>query len=418
MVRRAKLKTRKSTLGATRNERISSAKESLAAISVYAVDNGKKEPKSYNPRTRIARCLMGGQMVEHRDEIVPTSITMDRDDRHEMERFPPPSNRNTTSCSITTRGSLLRDPPPTLSPSSPKRTLNCLRPLVTRAMSRPRSRASSPSKTARTNDTPLSSAILSSNSNKLNKKDYVERVELVSMKNEEDLPFVRIYVSKTSYKPRMGNGTEVIAKPNLTRQAEQRKKRNDWNLARAAEQRNFVNDWNFVRPRDFDQGIVKTARTKEALGSTMTTSPTKRLPPILKTMDTQQLQMCGGTFDHVESAINRVTACHSLDEGPSQPEINPLRRSYSMRRSTSVMANKSNTVSESMSFTPTFGRSIPAFRAGVIEDDINAPNYYGIHSLSNIPNSYVDKSKDFALPYIMSLTIWQHHLLRVFFYVC
>jgi len=289
-------------------------------------------------------------------------------------------------------------------------------------MTSARARANSPSKPIRTNDaTPLPSTILPNNNNIPSKKDYVERVELVSMKNEEDLPFVRIYVSKTSFNPRTGDGTEVIAKLKTTRQVEQRKKRNDWNLTRPAEQKKFVNDWNFIKPRDFDQGIVKPVRSKEAVKSTMATSPKaspkRRLPPILKTMDTKELQMCD-TFYNVESAINRVTACHSLDEGPSQPEINPLRRSYSMRRSTSVMANKSNTVSESMSFTPTFGRSIPAFRAGVIEDDINAPNYYGIHSLSNIPNSYVDKSKDFALPYIMSLTIWQHHLLRVFFYVC
>jgi len=419
MVRRAKLKTRKSTLGATKDERDLSAKESLAAVSVYGVDNGKKEPKSNNSRLRLAGCLLGGLMAEDRDEIVSTSIT---------NRNGTSSNRNSTSCSITTRGSLLRDPPPTQSPSSPKRTLNFFKPLVTRTMSRPRARANSPSKPVRTNDAPLSSAILPNNNNTPSKKDYVERVELVSMKNEEDLPFVRIYVSKTSYKQRTGDGTEVIAKPNTTRQVEQRKKWNDWNLTRSAEQKKFVNDWNFVKPRDFDQGIVKPVRSREALKSTMTTSPKtspkKRLPPILKTMDTKELQMCDTFYNvesainrvtachsldegpsqpettllrrsnsirrdnpmryNVESAINRVTACHSLDEGPSQPEIALLRRSYSMRRDNSMRAKA---MTESMNYTPTFGRKIPAYRAEIMEDDINAPNYYGIHSLRNIPNS-------------------------------
>lgn len=378
MVRRAKLKTRKSTLGATRDERVLSTKESVAAVSVYGVDNGKKEPKSNNSRLRLVGCLLGGHMAEDRDEIVSTSIT---------NRNGTSSNRNSTSCSITTRGSLLRDPPPTQSPSSPKRTLNFFKPLVTRTMSRPRARANAPSKPVRTNDAPLSSAILPNNNNTPGKKDYVERVELVSMKNEEDLPFVRIYVSKTSYKQRTGDGTEVIAKPNTTRQVEQRKKWNDWNLTRSAEQKKFVNDWNFVKPRDFDQGIVKPVRSREALKSTMTTSPKtspkKRLPPILKTMDTKELQMCD-TFYNVESAINRVTACHSLDEGPSQPEIALLRRSYSMRRDNSMRAKA---MTESMNFTPTFGRKIPVYRAEIMEDDINAPNYYGIHSLRNIPNS-------------------------------
>jgi hypothetical protein len=267
-------------------------------------------------------------------------------------------------------------------------------------MTSARARANSPSKPIRTNDaTPLPSTILPNNNNIPSKKDYVERVELVSMKNEEDLPFVRIYVSKTSFKPRTGDGTEVIAKLKTTRQVEQRKKRNDWNLTRPAEQKKFVNDWNFIKPRDFDQGIVKPVRSKEAVKSTMATSPKaspkKRLPPILKTMDTKELQMCD-TFYNVESAINRVTACHSLDEGPSQPEITPLARSYSMRRDNSMRAKA---LTESMNFTPTFGRKSPAYRAEAMEDDSNAPNYYGIHSLRNIPNSYVDKSTGFAVPY-------------------
>jgi len=85
MARQGKLRTRKSTLGATRDERIESAMSSLAGSSIYDKGNNRRFP-SVMRKSR-------GWVHEQRDEV-PKSITLQQ---LEQQR----------------RGqSLLRDPPP------------------------------------------------------------------------------------------------------------------------------------------------------------------------------------------------------------------------------------------------------------------------------------------------------------------
>lgn len=45
--------------------------------------------------------------------------------------------------------------------------------------------------------------------------NYEEKVELVAMTNEHNQSFVRILVSKTSYKPKMGEGVEAVARSEI-----------------------------------------------------------------------------------------------------------------------------------------------------------------------------------------------------------
>ncbi len=46
---------------------------------------------------------------------------------------------------------------------------------------------------------------------------YEEKIELVAMRNENNQPFVRILVSKTSYKPKTGHGVEVVPNSEVKR---------------------------------------------------------------------------------------------------------------------------------------------------------------------------------------------------------
>ncbi len=46
---------------------------------------------------------------------------------------------------------------------------------------------------------------------------YEEKIELVAMRNENNQPFVRILVSKTSYKPKTGHGVEVVPNSEVER---------------------------------------------------------------------------------------------------------------------------------------------------------------------------------------------------------
>jgi len=97
------------------------------------------------------------------------------------------------------------------------------------------------------------------------------------MKNEDEDPFVRILVSKTTYKPRTGDGTEVIARSNLGKPK--------------------ISEWR----RKKDQGTMSTKKTKKSVKSSksmvseMTQSTSRSTPPVLKTMDTKQLELSGVT---------------------------------------------------------------------------------------------------------------------------
>lgn len=319
-----KLKTRRSTLGATREERISSAMDSLAATSIY--DYSRDSSKERN-RTPIRR-RVGGLRSESLDEYVPSSITMEEDGYARSPKL------DATSCSITTRSSIqekqfatsfkrassssrrqaARDPSPvnirrassmqrTLSmqgktyrnpsPINMRRTSSSVQssrnssPITMRRSSSSQgqqSRYSSPRATIRRTSssqgqssrqsTPVntrgnaspqrdrspsllrrdrspairrqeqmqrraksrsrsrgrgipsggssvkstrsvSSSVLAGSRHDASNSNYEEKVELVAMTNEHNQSFVRILVSKTSYKPKMGEGIEAVARSEI-----------------------------------------------------------------------------------------------------------------------------------------------------------------------------------------------------------
>ena len=313
----AKLKTRRSTLGATREERISSTMDSLAATSIYDYSRDSRESRKGRKLTPLRRRLRS-LSSERRDEHVPSSIKIGEDGCASTPKL----DRSATSCSITTRSSAENQQSPSnlrrnnsgtrrqvasrgLSPVNVRRTasnpnMRCSSsgqssrnpsPVPVRRSSSSQgqqSRNSSPMAVRRTasNSTPVnsrqtspwratrdrspsltrrssgsqgqpsrdrspamrrqqqqqqrarsrsrgrfrqsgdesvssrrsvSSAVLASSYGDACNNNYEEKIELVSMTNDHNQTFVRILVSKTSYKPRMGDGVEVVAKSEVPR---------------------------------------------------------------------------------------------------------------------------------------------------------------------------------------------------------
>mmetsp|Transcript_24548 Transcript_24548/g.54782 ORF Transcript_24548/g.54782 Transcript_24548/m.54782 type:complete len:597 (+) Transcript_24548:402-2192(+) len=247
MVRPGKLKTRKSTLGASREERISSAMQSLASRSVHGTSSKSKGNNTYYELKPIVR-RVGGLVVEQREEAVPASITTTANgtghraaaaDSRGIAATAGASNHGGNGGGGVLRG---RDSPPRSSSSSsssgPKRivafgygisrraessksfvaakknksgtgiagSLPVPR-LLSKQLSKGKSKTRFGRKARQQNQQPAAASSSSSTTRSLatttgastshKGHDCSERVELVSMKTDDDQPFVRILVGRT-----------------------------------------------------------------------------------------------------------------------------------------------------------------------------------------------------------------------------
>ena len=261
MVRRRKLKTRTSTLGKSREERIASAVESLASSTVYASSKDRHRKyissSSFSP---IPIHRTGYHIIEKREDstiadsaIVPTSIHM-----HPYTFGNSPAYSKATSCSITTSSSLRRGQPPQR-PRAPARSTVQLPPM----------------------SSPASESIVSITSNRDDPDEVSdERVEMLAMKNEKDRPFVRILVGKAPPKqqtetnhPKVEASASLEEKLNLLKNVDEQRQRDSGNILENDGEHN-ENDQATVA----SEGSAKSESSGESL--------------ILKTIDTIRLGMC------------------------------------------------------------------------------------------------------------------------------
>lgn len=472
----AKLKTRRSTLGATREQRISSTMDSLTATSIYDYSRDSRE----SPKGRKLTPLRG-RLRSLSSEHVPSSIKIDEDGYARTPRL----DRSTTSCSITTRSSTenrqspsnlrrnssatrrqvaSRDPSPVnvrrtssnpnigrswsgqssrnsspvpmrrtsssqgqqsrnSSPMAMRRTVSNSTPVNTRQNTSPLRRNSpgrstrdrSPSIVRRSSGSQgqpsrdrspamrrrkqqqqrarsrsrgrfqpsggdsvssrrsVSSAVLASSYGDVCNHNYEEKIELVSMTNEHNQNFVRILVSKTSYKPRMGDGVEVVAKSEIPRT---RSKNSDWE-----------NMDNSIANSHNSHSTRQVANSNNSNGTRRTKGSSRTNNSVIKSMKKQMEEAeerdanagpdvalkIGETVDLAATAVN---ACLSPPNvGPFQTESVP--GSKNRRRRSSSRNEK------------VFQESTPAVMRMPIPDDMRKEPPRGN---TNAQNSYTKQS--------------------------
>ncbi len=442
----AKLKTRRSTLGATREERISSTMDSLAATSIYNYSRDSQESRKGRKLTPL-RGRLRSLSSERRDEHVPSSIKIEEDGYARTPKL----DRSTTSCSITTRSSAENQQSPSnltrnnsgtgsqvaskgLSPVNVRRTAS--NPYIRRSSSGQSSRNPSPvpmrrssssqgqqsrnsspmavrrtasnstSVNSRQNASPLrrnspgrstrdrspsilrrssgsqgqpsrdrspamrrqqqqqqrarsrsrgrfrqsggdsvssrrsvSSAVLASSYGDACNNNYEEKIELVSMTNEHNQNFVRILVSKTSYKPRMGDGVEVVAKSEVPRT---RSRANDWDPTSSI---NCGTIDNSITTSNNSHSTRRVASSNNSNSTRRTKGRNRTNNSVIKSMkkqieDVEEREADGGPDvalkigETVDMAATAVNACLSPPNvGPFQTESVPDSKNRRRRSS-------------------------------------------------------------------------------------
>ncbi len=171
----------------------------------------------------------------------------------------------------------------------------------------------------------FSSSVLGSGKNAPS-DHYEEKIELVAMKNEKNQSFVRILVSKTSYKPKSGDGVEVV--PNSERERSRSAK-----LAYRRGQGNGIED--ALMSQEFSKhvnaGINKKQMTDDRLKDQQDEQNIKKY----RRADTGT----GATIDHttVMDSIE-LPACDPMDIAATciiacTEPIEPCRRTHTCSKS-------------------------------------------------------------------------------------
>ena len=325
-----KLKTRKSTLGASKKDRISSAtqRSSICTRSVYGGNH---------QRTPIRR--VGGLRIEPREGKVPKSITTtttatttNSSNSNNNNNVEVGTKNSTRSSRSSISGNDTRDSPPpspldarplmdfghgtsnklqtsTAKPAKPARAVAVVSPLV----------SSSKSLNSNSNINCNSNTNSNSNSSREN-KEYVERIEMVAMKNGKDQSFIRILTNKLSSKPKKQQQQDdaiLVQLPSsrALRRAKKNKKEKDGDKSNSptitataatatatavtfAAAVTFADDTEHTSSKEASSLVETTTKTK--------TRKSKRYtPPILATIDSmelQELELCGH-LDEMESTL-------------------------------------------------------------------------------------------------------------------
>ena len=170
-----------------------------------------------------------------------------------------------------------------------------------RRVSRSRSRSRSKAKAAS-----LSSSVLASGKNTPS-DHYEEKIELVAMKNENNQPFVRILVSKTSYKPKSGDGVEVVPSSEIerSRSAQLAHRRGQGNSSEDA----LMNRENYLQ---------ENSNFSHHLSAGMNKNPMTYYPPEDK-RDQQNVDKYGRTDIGTVATRDHTAVMDSLELPPCDP---------------------------------------------------------------------------------------------------
>jgi len=289
MAKPGKLRTRKSTLGASRQERISS-KQTVGSKSVYCSAKSKAQNRLESDQNRV-----GGILVERRQDPVPRSITTGF------------GNNGNRACTAATDDTSHRDPPP---------SSDC----VDGNIQQPRSQSISEPKTSVGGKQDPKQP---RGTQKSTRKDYIDRIEVVPMRTNDNQPFVRIFVGRDVLK---SSQEEIPQKaPKVVKQGVAKEDGNKTKMLTSSTAHVPSCLSTAYVPSCSSTAYVPSCPYTEHVPSCPYTahvpsrSSRARVPSILQTIDATQLGLCGHSVSCTPSSFKAIdTTCgHSMSCTPS-----------------------------------------------------------------------------------------------------